>query len=47
MDRTDYPDKYNFFELVYFVHPDYPHTEIFLSQASELTLSYSKEEDHS
>ena len=30
MYRTDYPDKYNFFELGYFGHPKYPHTKIFL-----------------
>ena len=47
MDRTDYPDKYNFSELGYCGHPKYPHTNIFLNQASDLILSYSTEEDHS
>ena len=43
MDRTDYPDKYNFFELGYFGHPQYPYSKIFLYQASDLILSHFKE----
>ena len=46
MDCTDYPDKYNFFELGYCGHPNYPHTKIFLVQASDLILSHFKEADH-
>ena len=46
MDRTDYPDKYNFFELGYCGHPKYPHTKIFLDQASNLIILHFKEEDH-
>ena len=47
MDSADYPDKYNFFELVYCGHPQYPYSKIFLDQASDLKLSHFKEEDHS
>ena len=47
MDYTDYPDKYNFFELGYCGHPEYPHSKIFLDQARDLILSHFKEEDHS
>ena len=32
MDCTDYPDKYNFFELGYCGHPKHPHTKIFLTK---------------
>ena len=35
------------FELGYCGHPNYPHTNIFLGQASDLILSHFKEEDHS
>ena len=45
MDRTDYPDKYNFFELEYYGHPKYPHTNMFLDQASDLILLHVTEED--
>ena len=44
MDCTDYPDKYNIFELVYCGHPKYPHSNIFLDQARDLILSHFKEE---
>ena len=46
MDCTDYPDKYNFFELGYCGQPEYPHSKMFLNQASDLILSHFKEEDH-
>ena len=46
MDCTDYPDKYNLFELGYCGHPKYPQSKIFLNQASDLILSQFKEEDH-
>ena len=35
MNFTDYPDKYNFFELGYCGHPQYPYLNIFLDQASD------------
>ena len=35
MDCTDYPEKYNCFELGYCGHPKYPHTNVFLDQASD------------
>ena len=47
MNFTDYPDKCNFFELGYCGHPEYPHSKIFLNQASDVILSHFKEEDHS
>ena len=43
---TDYPDKYNFFELGYCGHPKYPHSNIFIDQASDLIFSHFKEADH-
>ena len=47
MDSTGYPEKYNFFELGYCGQPQYPYSNIFLDQASDLILSHFKEEDHS
>ena len=32
MDCTDYPDKYNCFELGYCGHPKHPHSNIFLTK---------------
>ena len=46
MDSTGYPDHHNFFEFGYCVHTQYPHSEIFLDQASALILSQFQEEDH-
>ena len=46
MDSAGYPDMYNCFELGYCGHPQYPWSNIFLDQASDLILSYFKEEDH-
>ena len=46
MDSSGYPDMYNFFELGYFGHPQYPYSKIFLDQASDLILSHFQEEDH-
>ena len=46
MYSAGYPDKYNFFELGYCGHTQYPCSKIFLCQASDLTLSHFKEEDH-
>ena len=46
MDSTGYPDHHNFFELGYFGHTQYPHSNIFLDQASALILSEFQEEDH-
>ena len=39
MDSTGYPDDYNFFELGYCGHTQFPYSNIFLDQASDLTLS--------
>ena len=39
MDSTGYPDHRNFFELGYCGHTQYPHSKIFLDQASALILS--------
>ena len=47
MDFADYPENYNFFELGYCGHPQYPYSKMFLDQASDLILSYFKKEDHS
>ena len=47
MNFTDYPDKYNFFELGYCGHPQYPYSKIFLNQAGDLILSNFKKENHS
>ena len=46
MDSAGYPDNYNFFELVYCGHPQFPYSNIFLDQASDLILSYFQDEDH-
>ena len=44
-DSTGYPDHHNFFELRYCGHTQYPHSKIFLDQASALILSQFQEED--
>ena len=46
MDSTGYPDDHNFFELGYCVHTQFPHSKIFLDQASALILSQFQEEYH-
>ena len=46
MDSTGYPDDHNFSELVYCGHTQFPHSNIFLDQASALILSHFQEEDH-
>ena len=46
MDSAEYPDEYNFLELVYCGHPQYPCSNIFLDQSSDLILSHFQEEDH-
>ena len=46
MDSTGYPDDHKFFELGYCGHTQYPHSKIFLDQASTLILSQFQEEDH-
>ena len=40
MDSTGYPDDYNFFELGYCGHTQFPYSNIFLDQASDLILSH-------
>ena len=39
MDSTGYPDDNNFFEFGYCGHTQFPHSNIFLDQASDLILS--------
>ena len=46
MDSTGYPDDYNFFGLGYYGHTQFPYSNIFLDQASDLLLSHFQEEDH-
>ena len=46
MDSTGYPDDHNFFELGYYGHNQFPYSNIFLDQASNLILSQFREEDH-
>ena len=46
MNSTGYPDDNNFFELEYCGHTQYPHSKVFLDQASALILSQFQEEDH-
>ena len=46
MDSTGYPDDHNFFELGYCGHTQFPHSKIFLDQASALIISQFQEEDH-
>ena len=46
MDSTGYPDHHNFFELWYCVHTQYPHSKIFLDQASALIILQFQEEEH-
>ena len=43
MDSTGYPDDHNFFELGYCGHTQFPHSKIFLDQASALILSQFQE----
>ena len=46
LDSTGYPEDHNFFELGYCGHTQFPHSNIFLDQASALILSQFQEEDH-
>ena len=46
MNSTGYPDDHNFFEFRYFGHTQFPYSNIFLDQASDLILSQFQEEDH-
>ena len=46
MDSTGYPDDHKFFELGYCGHTQYPHSKLFLDQASALIISQFQEEDH-
>ena len=46
MDSIGYPDHHNFFELGYCGHTQYPHSKIFLDQASALILLQFQEEDN-
>ena len=43
MDSTGYPDDHNFFELGYCGHTQFPYSNIFLDQASDLILSQFQE----
>ena len=46
MNSTGYTDDHYFFEIWYCGHTQYPHSNIFLDQASALILSQFQEEDH-
>ena len=46
MDSTGYPDDHNFSELGYCGHTQFPYSNIFLDQASDLILSQFQEEDN-
>ena len=46
MERIDLPDEYNFFEIGYCGHPDFPYAHIQLEQATKWILSHFQEEDH-
>ena len=46
MDCTDYPVHYNFFEIGYCGHPNFPSANIQFKQANNLTISHFQEEDH-
>ena len=46
MYSTGYLDHHNFFQLGYCGHTQYPHSKIFLDQASALILLQFQEEDH-
>ena len=46
MDRTDYPVEGNFFEIGYCGHPNSPHTNIQLKQATNLIFLNFQEEYH-
>ena len=45
MDCTDYPFNYNFFEIGYCGHPNFPYANIKFKQATNLITSHLKE-DH-
>ena len=47
MDSAGYPDEYICFELGYCGHPQYPYSNIFIDQVSDLILLHFKEEHHS
>ena len=40
MDRADLPDDYNYFEIGYCGHPNFPYAHIQLDQATKLILSH-------
>ena len=46
MDSNGYPDEHNFFELGYCGHTQFPYSQIFLDQASDLIFSQFQEEFH-
>ena len=46
MDSAGYPDNYNYFELWYCGHPQFPYSNIFLDQAGDLILSHFQYENH-
>ena len=46
MEHADLPDDYNYFEIGYCGHSDFPYTHIKLEQATKLIPSHSQEEDH-
>ena len=46
MYSSRYPDNYNYFELGYCGHPQFPYSKVFLDQASDLKPSHFQDEDH-
>ena len=46
MDRADFPDDYNFFEIVYCGPPTFPYANIQIEQATKIILSYFQKEEH-
>ena len=47
MDCADLPDDYNFSEVGYCGHTNFPYAHIQLEQATKLIILYFQEEDHS
>ena len=43
IERADLPDDYNFFEIVYCDHPDFPYAYIQLEKSTKLILSHFQE----
>ena len=46
IDRNDYPVNYNFYEIGYCGHHNFPYTNIQFKQSNNLILSHFQEEYH-